>query len=536
MNPTTRSAGVTAALAVTVTMGCIFPTERSGELTVVLDSIPALFLKDQIQLSAELLGPGGVPIENGTVSFSSSDLTVVSVDADGMLLAVGAGTATITARAPLQENTDPDQQVVTVRGLLEIDSIVPAIINFGDVVTLYGVGLSPESLFSVTIGGVDVPDLADFASYTPADPAFPNRLGALSVFVSPPADALAGITVLGFNGGLVHTDSVRVLQFDVYEPNDTAPWALGNLGAGLANPALAFESRKRNDDRPAADWYTFTNAQQQTRTIFVFGEGIGAETFSVFVTDSLFWDGFSLDYLVGTQAWLIGPSLFLCDGMGITEFGSEFQPFEEDFPFAILALKDLPTGDYHIIAPYTAPAEPQAYRLIIANGYFSFEPADAAEENDYCDVAANLVGLGATELTVDNPHDSDWFKFTVPAAGQTFKIVATSPDSLLDIDLYLIADFRPDSLPVIELSVQDATPDSMDVVLPAGDYFLLVVDFAGETGPYNLAATFTPAPAGVAQQFLAARSPVVRAAMDAKRRAIAASDRKVRRPRPARRR
>ncbi len=454
-----------------------------------------------------------------------------------MLLAVGAGTVTITATAPLQENTDPDQQVVTVRGLLEIDSIVPAIVNFGDLVTLYGVGLSPDSLFSVTIGGADVPELEDFASYAPADPDFPNRLGALSVFVSPPADEVAGVTVLGFNGGLVHTDSVRVKQFDVHEPNDTVPWALGNLGDGFANPALAFESRKRNDDRQPADWYTFTNAEQQNRTIFVFGEGIGAETFSVFVTDSLFWDGFSFDYLVGTQAWLIGPSLFICDGMGITEFGSEFQPFEEDFPFAILALKDLPPGDYHILAPYTAPAEPQAYQLIIANGYFSFQPADAAEENDYCDVAADLsVGLDATELTVDNPHDSDWFKFTVPVAGQTFTIVATSPDSLLDIDLYLIADFRPNSLPLVELSVKDATPDSMQVVLPAGDYFLLVVDFAGETGRYNLAATFTAPPAGVTPRFLAARSPPVSVAMEAKRRAIATSDRKVRRPRPARRR
>ncbi len=473
---------------------CLFPTDRSGEVTVQMDPLPALFLKDTVQLSGRVVDENGADVPNAEIQFASQDSSVVLVTSDGRLLAVGVGNTNVTATAISFDGSQPAVLPVVVHGLLEVDSIRPKAVRFGDTVAIYGVGLEPDSLFSVTLGGAELP----IFQFTPQDPDAPDRFGTLTLWAKPPADRFSTVSVLGFRGGVVHPDTVLVFQFDVFEPNDTVPADLGDLPLGYANPGLAFEQIRR-DVVVAADWYTFTNTTAQDRTIIVGGEDVGAEIFQVFLTNGLSWDGVAFDYTLRAGSWTIGPELYICDGLTMTRFGAPFQPSQLPFPISVLALGDLPAGTYHILAPFVAAPKPNAYGLLIANGYLSFRARDVAEENDYCDVAKPLAtGTSAAQLSIDNPQDVDWFEFSVPAGGQTVAFSAVSPDTLVDIDLYIIRDFRPLSLTVVDLSVDFGTPETLSAFLPQGSYFLLVVDFAGIPGIYTLSATFTAPPAGVA--------------------------------------
>ena len=501
---------VAAAAIILVTPACFNPAEQSGELSIAFADLPDLFLKDSIQLDARLANADGNEIDNAQIDYTSSDLTVASIDQFGMLLAVGSGSATITAGARLFENTDPAIQNLTVRGLLEIDSIRPLLARFGDVITLYGVGLSPESLIIVGIGEALAPDLKDFATYTPADSAFPNRLGALTVFVPPPANPFSEISIIGFNGVRFAEDTLRVFQLDVYEPNDTIPAPLGELPLGFLNPALSFEDRRRDKIDFSADWYTFTNTSNQARTLIVFGTG-ATQNFNVFVTPGVTWDGAQTTFLIDPGAWSVGSGGYFCGGLSMTLAGMAFQPFEEQFPAAVISLDNLGIGTYNLLTVFDAPGDPQPYEIAVFNQYVSIDGTtkDPAEENDYCDVAKNLQGFLGASLTVDNPHDIDWFKFTVLPGGQNVQINASSTDSLVDVDLYLLDDQRPTDLPIIDFSTEFLTSSdaicARDVsgfcigplALAAGDYFLVVIDFAGQSGPYSLGATFTSPPAPI---------------------------------------
>jgi hypothetical protein len=489
---------------------CFNPTERSDDLSITFDALPDLFLKDSVQLDARLVDAGGLEIDNAQIDYTSSDPTVVSVDAFGMLLAVGSGTATVTAEARLFENTDPAVQPVTVRGLLEIDSIRPLEVRFGEVITMYGVGLSPDSLILVSIGAAFAPDLDDFSAYVPEDTAFPNRFGALTVWVPPPADPKSVVSIIGFNGVRVHDEDLRVFQRDLYEPNDTLPRNLGELPTGLVNPALSFESRGREDFDFSADWYQFDNTGNQDRTLVVFGTGFGGQNFNVFVSPGVSWVGAQKTFQIDPGAWSIGSGAYFCGGLSMTLGGQPFQPFEERFPAAVISLDQLGSGTYNLLTVFDAPGDPQPYEIAVFNSIVSIDGTtqDPAEENDWCDVAKNLSTFAGVPLTVDNPHDIDWFKFTVGGGGQNVFITATSADSVVDVDLYLLADERPTDLPIIDFSTEFLTNDTIcardvsgdcvgPLALPPGDYFLAVIDFAGETGPYRLGASFTSPPAPI---------------------------------------
>jgi len=498
---------VAVAALVLAAPACFNPTDDSDSLSIAFPAPADLFLKDSIQLDARLVDESGAEVDNAQIDYVSSDPTVASVDAFGMLLAVGSGTATVTADARLFENTDPAVQMVTVRGLLEIDSVRPLNVRFGSVITLYGVGLSPDSLILVGIGEALAPSLEDFATYVPDDPEFPNRLGRLSVFVPPPANPKSAISVIGFNGVRVAPDTLRVFQVDIYEPNDTVPADLGELPLGFLNPALAFEDRRRTDLDFSADWYRFTNSSTQKRTMVVFGTG-QTQNFSVFVTPGVSWNNAKQTFVIDPGAWAIGSGGYFCGGLSMTLAGQVFQPFEEQFPAAVIALDQLGPGTYNLLTVYDAPGDPQPYEVAIFNSYESIDGTaqDPAEENDWCDVAKDLGGFLGAPLTVDNPHDIDWFKFTVPLGGLMVEVNAASSDSLVDIDLYLLANQRPTDLPIIDFSTEFLTSNdaicARDVngactgplAVPAGNYYLVVIDYAGEPGPYTLGATFTSPP------------------------------------------
>jgi hypothetical protein len=244
---------VASLLASAGFVACLYPTDKSGELEVQMIQVPTLFLKDSLQLQGRVLDGSGNSVANAVISYSSADPTIVSVDPEGLLRAVAVGTTQVTATAVEFSEADPVTRTAIVRGLLEVDSVVPMTARFGEFVSLYGVGLEPDSLFAVSIGGVQ----AEIYDFTPADPENPGQFGRLTLWTPPPAERRSDLTVLGFKGGVVFPESLQVIQRDIYEPNDTASAPLGNVPFGFRNPALAFEVVPRDGTaREPADWYS----------------------------------------------------------------------------------------------------------------------------------------------------------------------------------------------------------------------------------------------------------------------------------------
>lgn len=490
---------VASLLASAGFVACLYPTDRSGELEVQMIQVPTLFLKDSLQLLGRVVDGNGSAVGNAVISYSSADPTIVSVDPEGLLRAVAVGTTQVTATAVEFNEASPVTRTAIVRGLLEVDSVVPMTARFGEFVSLYGVGLEPDSLFAVSIGGVQ----AEIYEFAPADPEQPGQFGRLTLWLPPPADRRSDLTVLGFKGGVVFPESLDVIQRDIYEFNDTLPKALGDITLGFRNPALAFEVVPRDGViKQPADWYTFTNAITQDRTIIVFSEVVGAETFQVFVTDSLGYNGATdPPVFIGFNSWTIGPGTYLCGGLPFIDpiTLEEFTLAELPFPFALIALKDLPAGEYHIYAPYEPSGEPARYEVVIASTYLSVLDRDIGEENDYCDVATDLSLASGATLTIDNFRDIDWYRFSVPAPGQSLTVTTRASTAEADIDLYLVADFRPFVLPMAAFSAGVGQDEVLSVdSLPAGDYFLIVLDFPGVPSEYTLDAVFAPPRSGPA--------------------------------------
>lgn len=497
-----RRLGVLALVTVGA-VTCALPTDRSGALRVALDSLPTLLLKDSLRLDARLVDSGGVEVPRAALAFASSNPTVFIVDPDGMVRAVGVGVAQLTVSALGFAEAVPFTQMVRVRGKLEVDSVRPLDVRFGDSVEVFGVGLEPDSIFSIAIGGVE----AEASAFVPQDPARPEREGMLRVWVPPPAERRSAMTLLGFAGGLVLPDTIDVGQVDLFEPNDTVPRPLGQLPQGFRNPALALEARQREtvaDARDPADWYTFDNPTPQDRTIIFASEGALGQAFGVVLTDSLEWSQVTRDYAVGPGSWTVGVGTYLCGGLPLTQNGEVVEVEEVLFPLSVLAIRSLPAGRYHVLVPYVPFGTPRSYELRILNQYASLLPPDAAEENDYCDVAAPLPASGS--FTVDNPHDVDWFRFTFASpVAQLYDIALTAQNAEADLDLYFVRDFRPDSLVLLGRGSEPGPNERIAGLINPGDYFLIVVDFQGQPTSYTLTAQFGTLPAGALEPGSVAR-------------------------------
>lgn len=472
-------------------VSCVVPTDGENDLQVILAAIPDLLLSDSLRLSAEVVDGEGTAVRHAVVAYTSSDPTIFSVDSTGLLRALTPGSATLTVTAIEFEDADPFIQAIRVRGRLEVDSVLPREVRFGELIAIYGVGLDSASIIAIQVGGVD----AVASSFVPADTLKPQGEGVLRVWVPPPAARRSTVNVIGFAGVVLHPETLIVQQRDLYEPNDTAPPHLGPIPFGFRNPALAFERKVREEgvavaDRQPADWYTFENTTTQDRTIIFFSENVGAQSFGVFLTDSLRWRPLLNTYDVGPDSWTIGLETYLCGGLGLTRNGEPAGIKEVLFPFSILALKDLPAGTYHILAPYFASGQPASYELLIASAYLSLLPPDAAEENDYCDLAKPLTAGATANLTIDNPHDIDWFSISNPGGvARPFTVSVSTSTEDADLDLYLVADFRPDSLVILDVAADAGKTETITGMLPPGDYFVIVVDFPGVPAEYTMTTT-----------------------------------------------
>ena len=479
---------------------CVFPTERDSAVHVSLTPLHVLLRGADSTPRArawQITGAGdSALIPNVVFVWSSSDPTVATVDAGGHVVGVNSGTVIITAAAAnFDKQARPATDTVRVSAPLEIDSVRPKIVKYGQVLSIYGVGV--DSIFSATLSG------AALIPVPYSDTVFPRGTARSKWWVPPPAhtDSLFFLGISGGNGvfGYVHGDTTKVLERDLYEPDDTAAQVL-NLDAPplfpqvptlvFYNPALAFEALARGK-KSGADWYRFTQAESRDVTIILRAPQI-AGTFLTYLTDSLGWNSAGQKFVIGHDSWTFGPGFHACHGLG-------FSPSEAVADSTIVAFKGLRAGTLDAIAVYGTAGR---YGLSVIAGYQSELPPDAHEDDNSCNAADQRGPLPfpfRDTLAIENPHDVDWLLFNVPLGAYEFRMHAlskasTKPDSLKDLDFYLIKQPKAGDAALSVVIADTAEGSDMDttVALAAGSYYAVIVDFQGTTTNYEICGA--PAP------------------------------------------
>jgi len=488
------SAALVLSLSSATLATCVYPTERDDAVRVSITPIHILFRGADTVATArawQMVGPGdSLQIANVVFVWSTSAPNVATVDPAGRIVGITSGTAIITAAAL---NFDKRQlaaaDTVRVSAPIEVDSIRPTTVRYGEMLTLYGIGA--DSIFQATLRGAPlIPNL--FADSTYATGAQRRRY-----WVPFPArtDSLAIIGIYNGSGvfGFVRGETTKVVERDLYEPDDTAPQPL-DLDAAppfapapalvFFNPALAFEPLRR-DEKTGADWYRFRQAEARDLTIILTAPQI-AGTFSTYLTDSLGWNGTT--YVTGKDAWTFGPGSHACHGLA-------FAPPQAVADSTIVAFKHLAAGTLDAIAVYTTPGR---YGLGLIAGYQSELPADAHEDDNSCNAADLRDTLQAPfrdTLTIENPHDVDWIRFhytngglTTSAQVRLHAFPGAHPDSLKDLDLYVIKvpQAGDAALQVMLADTAAGSDVNRTASLATGDYYLAVVDFAGTATTYEV--------------------------------------------------
>ena len=479
-------AGITVAT-------CVYPTEHDAAVHVSVTPLRLLIRGNDTSATAtawQIRGPGdSVSIPNVVFTWLSSDSKIATVDNSGHITGVKSGVVTIRAAAAnFDKAASSGVDTLRVTAPLEIDSVVPASVRYGGVVTAYGPGADDVVLASMK--GVQF--LFPYPFSTSRDSTGYGR----SRFWMPPPAETDSILFIG-NGILTFShDTTHIVKRDVFEPNDTEPHVFNldlpgpfpTQAAALLvyNPALFFELLKRGETF-GADWYQLTQSTSRPLTLILTAPSVPG-TFVTFITDSLAWDGATRQYIIGSDSWTDGPSSHACHGRN-------FEPTEANGDSTIVAFKAVAPPGLDAIAIYSQSAR---YGLTVVGAYVSELPPDAHEDDNSCN-AADLLGTVAAPfrdtLTIENPHDIDWIRFHYTSGGigttAQFRLHAfpgVHPDSLKDLDLYVLKIPQPGDTVVQVLAADTAAGSDVDLrpSLATGDYYLAVLDFAGTTTNYEV--------------------------------------------------
>jgi hypothetical protein len=525
----------TAVVILTVALTgwtCALPTDKSNEVFVVVQTNlgrRVVLQGEQLGVAATLwqrVGADSVEIKNAAFLWSTTDATLATVQDTGYggakVTGVKPGLVDLTVRAVSFEKAQTADVTLRVSKPLEIDSVRPSLVRFGDTITVYGVGV--DSIFIAFLEGavqLDYPIPPNIITRTRDSLGFARA----TFWVTPPARTAQ----LSFFGPGVFgdaPDTTRVLPFDVLEPNEIAPRSINLDGPPrvptipqikFINPALAFEVAKR--DSLAVDWYRFGQTTPRDLTLILTAPEIRG-TFSTFLSDSLVFVPASPPnpptYTIGPTSWTLGPGSHACRGF-------PFEPAELQPESTVVALAGMPAGTMHALSVY---AQPGRYGLGVFEGYITTDPnvpRDAHEEDDFCN-AADARGLAVTlpagsfrdTLTIDNPHDIDWIRFRL-SSGTNVTIKTTSLGSATtadtsDIDLFLLTvpgGGASNTLDVVQRSDGGGSTETISPLLPvsAGDYYLVVVDYQGAPVAYDLCISASGGCTPFPSQAAPARSP-----------------------------
>jgi len=482
---------------VLVAGGCLLPSDRSGDLRLVFDPVPAMYAGDTVQLAVRTADPaaaGAVLPED--IEFESSNPATLEVTPSGRAVAHFGGIVTVTARVSFADAA-PSQLEVTILNLLRVDSVVPGTVWFGDTLRVYGVGLNP-GMATTMVGGLPAP-VVDYQRAVASSAGGP---GVLTVLV-PAASVTSSVTATRLTGvSATGPVPVTVIQQDRLEPNDATPRSLGAVSSVLAWRALALEGSPVGT--PAGrDWYTFVNPTRQSVTLTLrAARRTSVDELSLLVTDTL-----DANAGVLPQGWALEIGANYCRGAVIRGFRGTLDS-------QVIGLYDLAPGTYHVLVGTLAPSPtPQEYDLRLEPGYHSALGADSEEWNYRCTQASDGEGFDLTFHgsdrprvgTIASPGAVDWYviplsaypvSLTLDTLGTAIRALGTALEVLTDAGTSVAGGVSPSGSGPTELVFcQQANTN----------YVVAVTDILGIPSRYHLhmaplqSAACPPTPVGPAR-------------------------------------
>jgi hypothetical protein len=483
-----------------ILVACSDTTAAGDQTFVTINSASPVVLRGaQLELTASVwirtAAGDSVEVPNAELMWTTDDPTLATLTPkdNRTAIATGVNSGIVGIHAVATGFQGAAQAVLPLRvsNPLEIDSMRPATVRYGEKITMYGVGVN-TLFFAALQGATLLPDTFSVA-------AGAGGLGQLSFWVPPPARSGHAV-VLSPGQIVVASDSTTVIRRDLYEPNESAP-SLIDISATpfptlpavrFYNPALAFEERVRADSL-GVDWYRLTGATAGSDLTFIFQAPTFSQAHLTFLASPV-----SSASSVAQPGWTIGSGLYACKD-------HTFKVQEQPADSLIIALKKVPAGDMDLISLFAVTGR---YGMAVVQGYLTSDPsigADKLEENDNCEFAdrnfadpatrVDLTAAFADTLTIDNPHDVDWIRFRVPGlvpqpvSFQTAPRGAVDATSPGDVDLYVLGvPVAGSPLDVRGSSRTEGSTEAMTLILDPGDYYMVVTDFAGTPTRYSLCA------------------------------------------------
>src|SRR6266540_2451074 len=153
---TLLAAFVTALTAST----CAFPTDKSDAVLVTLDAPSLVVLRGQdmsvFARAWRVIGADTQAIANVDFAFYTGSSSIARVEKDccgyATVTGVNSGVVDIFARAVAFEQAGQGDLVLRVSAPLEVDSVRPQFVRYGDTITVFGVGVDSIVLASIGPG------------------------------------------------------------------------------------------------------------------------------------------------------------------------------------------------------------------------------------------------------------------------------------------------------------------------------------------------------------------------------------------------
>jgi hypothetical protein len=488
---------------------CEFPSDQSDQIFLTIEAPSTVVTRGQAMLvdarawrtsSGERLAVPGA-----SVRWVSADprIAVVAGEDDGTALITGVsgGRTEIRAVAVDFEAAEPGVLTIRVANTIEIDSVRPPQVRYGEQVTLYGVGF--ERIDRVVLGDAEL--IVDRGSLLGAGSGA-EQLRAWVPFPAP-SGRVAAIATQGFSAPA--QDSTKVVPLDLYD-DDSVPTPVFELDGPpiLGRDTLLFLPGLALVGTEHLDRYRLVRADT-TRPLSII-----VETAPPVVT--FFNPVVSLNEMVPLdEDWSISVADYLCRATP----DNLVKPYPANAAARVVRAFTRAPASAMVVDVSGDP--PGRYSITVLDRYVTADPRippDRFEENDYCNAAdrnaqdparhIDLTQPFADTLTIDNPYDLDWIRFTVPG----------DPDAGVPVPITIRTEARPfgasDStnlgLHLIDgafgikwgQSHQPGSSEEFHFEAVPGDWYVLVADEAGIPTRYGLciaaAATcsFIPEPSG----------------------------------------
>jgi hypothetical protein len=495
---------------------CAFPTDDSDTVWVRIDAVSTTVIRGEtliLRARAAVQDSSGTVLQPGEASFdwSSSDESIATVtgnpDGSAVVRGINSGRVTIRAVARDYRNAHSGEQSIRVSNTVAIDMVTPDTVHYGEQVTISGVGLGRVDQMILGETAL-IPDTASFSGD-------PLGEGTERFWVPYPARTAHVVAIAneGFSAPadsetvVVRTNALSSPQGSLTVLNLDGP-AVSADGTLFYNPALALTPEAEHVF-PIPGNPPFRILQDDFH--LVRSDTTRPVTIVISTSDPVvggFQTAFSLPGDFGPDpfsyfGWRLQVESQLCKrGFLISApdlvLGSRTATIIRSFQYTFQSGIDVRVAG-------TAPGR---YSLRIIDGFVPADPRiapDRFEENDFCDAAdVNAVdpakkvdpvaGFSET-LTMDQPFDLDWFRFTVPPdpEGNRLFTIRTASLPLGAADSSNIG-LGLESLDSLDFAVGTWTAEAhapgsserLTLDLPPGDYYLLVADEVGAPTPYAL--------------------------------------------------